>query len=87
MLRSPQTGRALAASFAAVAVAFTVGVAAAQTFSFRIRWAAQQITGNSAASISTLSAMRGRLRDLEARTDDFVDNTMSLKHRCLKGRA
>jgi len=73
MLRSPQTGRALAASFAAVAVAFTVGVAAAQTFSFRIRWAAQQITGNSAASISTLSAMRGRLRDLEARSDDFVD--------------
>ena len=68
-------------------MAFRVGVAAAQTFSFRIRSAAQEVTGSSAASISSLSAMRGRLRDLEARTDDFVDNTMSLKHRCLKGWA
>jgi hypothetical protein len=40
---------------AAVAVAFTVGVAAAQTYSFRIRSAAQEITGRSAASISSLS--------------------------------
>ena len=73
MLRSPRTGRTLAASFAGVAVAFTVGVAVAQTFSFQIRSTAREITGNSAASISSLSAMRGRLRDLEARAADLVD--------------
>lgn len=73
MSSAPRTGRTLAAAFAAVAIAFAVGVAAAQTYSFRIRSAAQEITGNSAASIASLSAMRGRLRDLEARTDDLVD--------------
>lgn len=63
---------ALIASFAAVALAFTAGMAAAQVFSWRIRSAAEEITGNSAPSISYLSAMRSTLRQLQVTVDDHV---------------
>lgn len=63
---------ALIASFAAVALAFTVGTAAAQVFSWRIRSAAEEITGNSSPSISYLSAMRSTLRQLQVAVDDHV---------------
>jgi signal transduction histidine kinase len=74
VLRRFRSGRALAVPFAAVAVAFTIGIAAEQTFSFRIRAAAHEITGNSAPSISYLSSMRVHLRELEARSDDLVND-------------
>lgn len=66
------TARALVASFAAVAVAFTVGLAGAQRFIVEIRSAAREITGNSSPSIKSLSAMRSTLRQLEVAVDEHV---------------
>jgi signal transduction histidine kinase len=66
------SGRALVGSFAAVALAFTVGLAGAQTFNFQIRSAVREITGNSSPSISYLSSMRSTLRQLEVAVGDHV---------------
>jgi signal transduction histidine kinase len=72
MAEHAPTGRALIASFAAVAVTFTVGIALAQIFNAQIRSAAQEITGNSAPSVAWLSSMRSALRELEVRLEDHV---------------
>ena len=57
--------RALVAAFAAVAIAFTIGLAAAHTFDSRIRSAAADLTGNASPSISLVSSMRSALRQLQ----------------------
>ncbi len=67
------SGRALIASFAAVAVIFTLGIAVAQVFNLRIRSAAREITSSSSPSISRLSSMRSTIRVLQVLVDDFVD--------------
>ena len=74
-MRSEQqtTGRALVVSFAAVALTFTVGIAVAQLYMWRVRLAARQITDNSSPSVSRLSSMRAALRVLEVQADDYVD--------------
>lgn len=63
---------ALIASYLAVALAFTAGLAASQGFLWRIRSAAGEITGNSAPSISSLSSMRSVLRQLQISVNDRV---------------
>jgi signal transduction histidine kinase len=60
------------ASFAAVALAFTLGLAAAHTFVSRIRTAAAEITGDAAPTISSLSSMRSELRKLERAVGDHL---------------
>jgi signal transduction histidine kinase len=70
----PATGRALILSFAAVALVFTVGIAAAQIFSLRIRAAAHDLTENSAPTLSYLSSMRGTLREMEVVVEDHVSS-------------
>jgi len=72
MSKHPPTGRALIASFAAVAVTFTIGIALAQIFSAQIRSAAQEIVGNSSPSVAWLSSMGSALRELEVRVEDEV---------------
>ena len=72
MSKHPPTGRALIASFAAVAVTFTTGIALAQIFSAQIRSAAQEIVGNSSPSVAWLSSMGSALRELEVRVEDEV---------------
>ena len=72
MSKHPPTGRALFASFAAVALTFTMGIALAQIFSAQIRSAAQEITGNSSPSVAWLSSMGIALRELEVRVEDEV---------------
>jgi len=57
--------RALVAAFAAVAIAFTIGLAAAHTFDSQIRSAAADLTGNASPSISLVSSMRSALRQLQ----------------------
>jgi signal transduction histidine kinase len=63
---------ALVAAFAAVAAAFTIGLAAAHTFDARIREAVVQITGNASPSIEYLSSMRSTLRLLEVEVADHL---------------
>jgi signal transduction histidine kinase len=53
------------AAFAAVAIAFTIGLAAAHTFDNQIRSAAADLTGNASPSISLVSSMRSALRQLQ----------------------
>ncbi len=60
--------------FAAVAVAFTIGIGVAELVTMRIRSAAREITGNSSPSIVLLSAIRSAVRELEVLTDDQVDD-------------
>jgi signal transduction histidine kinase len=55
-----------------VAVVFTVGLAAAHTFTSRISAAARDITGNSSPSISSLSSMRGLLRQLQVLASEHL---------------
>jgi signal transduction histidine kinase len=64
--------RALVAAFAAVAIAFTVGLAAAHTFDSRIRSAVADLTGNAEPSITYLSSMRSALRQLEVEVTDHL---------------
>jgi signal transduction histidine kinase len=64
--------RALVGAFAAVAVVFTVGLAASHTFVAGIRSSAREITENSAPSISSLSSMRSVLRQLEVAANQHL---------------
>lgn len=73
MAEHTPTGRALIASFAAVAVTFTTGIALAQIFNARIRSAAEEITGDSSPSVAWLSSMRSTLSELDVRVDDVVE--------------
>ncbi len=66
------SGRALAVSFAAVAVTFTAAIAVDQVYGLRIRSAAQEITANASPSISRLSSMRGGIRALEVLAEEHV---------------
>jgi signal transduction histidine kinase len=65
---------ALVASFAAIAIAFTLGLAGTHVFVSRIRSAVADITGNASPSISELSSMRSALRKLEIAIDAHVDD-------------
>jgi signal transduction histidine kinase len=71
--RAPRTARTLVASFAAVAVTFTLATAYAQVANLRIRLAARGITANSSPTVAMLSSMRGLMRQLEVGADEFVD--------------
>ena len=63
---------ALVAAFAAVALTFTVGLAAAHTFVTRIRSAASEITEDAAPTIRSLTTMRTILRKLEIAVSDHL---------------
>jgi signal transduction histidine kinase len=65
---------ALAGAFAAIALVFTVGLAASHTFVAQIRSAAADIVENSAPTISSLSAMRSVLRRIQLEVDEVVDS-------------
>jgi signal transduction histidine kinase len=69
----PPVRYALALAFAAIAVVFTLGLAASHTFVARIRTAAAEITDNSSLSISSMSGMRGALRRLQVAVAEVVD--------------
>ena len=63
--RPARVRRGLIASFAAVAITFTLGLGLTHTFIGRIHRAAAEITENSSPSISYLSSMRSALRQLQ----------------------
>lgn len=72
---APGAGRvrgALAAAFAAVAIVFTVGLAASHTFVSGIRSAAREITEDTSPTIADLSSMRSLLRQLEVVANQHV---------------
>jgi len=64
---------ALAVAFAAIALLFTLGLAATHTFIARIQLAAQEITENSSPTISAMSSMRSTLRRLQIAVDEDLD--------------
>jgi signal transduction histidine kinase len=65
---------ALAGAFAAIAVVFTMGLAASHTFVARIQVSAAEIAENSAPTISVLSEMRSSLRRLQVAVDEHLDS-------------
>lgn len=62
----------LAGAFAAIALIFTVGLAASHRFVADIRTAASEITGNTSPSIAQLSEARSTLRQLQVATGEHL---------------
>jgi len=66
------TGVLLMVAFIAIAITFTASLVIAERLVVHIREVSVEITGNTAPSISALSAMRSDLRLLEVRLDERV---------------